>query len=388
MTPKYSQSRRNQKKATLYPSTFECTKAHPGFHGVDSTFSECPDGYFISHSDPVPAGFKRIVMRVGCGKCDTCYNERLRYKQLKWTARISAMVEHYESNGGMTQWHVITMSPEDYVPLPEFKQKIRKLHQALNKFLKDGGYDFRAKHVCTFEGHFSERNRYGNPGDSVRLHANLIFYLDTSDPAHYTLVKDYCEQYWKDHNTRTVPDGYKVSRVFSSGVGCYISKYISKESQTTRIMSSQFGWAKFMEEWRLKWLGIEEGEEVRHWALWDVSRLKELRSLVASSKRSNQPVECSDQDMLRLMAAPTKLAVVERSTPSDRYYDLNGGFRICWANEGFTEMSIMSSGILVTPASFDWSMTRSRSVLAKHWQELVFQFQYRRSLSTQRPPPS
>ena len=289
---------------------------------IGISFTECENGYYIHSSHPVPQGFKKPVFRVGCNNCDICYNEKLQRKQLKWIKRISAMVEEYEKNKGMSQWHVVTMSPEDYVPLDSFKSQISRMIEALQKELKRKK-DFTVKYVVTFEGMFSERNRHGNPGDDVRLHANIIFYLDTNNPDDYTFVEEYCKRYWSDHNFRVHPEkGYNVSRVFTAGVGGYIAKYISKESQTTRIMSSHFGWTKFMKAYDRHWLGLQEDQKVRRWAVWDGSRLKQLRKIVNDSKRSKEPIRMRDADMLKLLSAPERLFDVEKSVASGRFLTL------------------------------------------------------------------
>ena len=354
-----------------------------GLPTVNFKFSECEKGFFIRTNHKVPKGYRKPVIRVGCGKCDICKNERLERKQLMWVQRLSAMTEEYDVNRGhMIQWHVVTMSPEDYVPLKQFRGQVKRMLKALSLEMKRShGVTF--KYVITYEGSFDEKNRYGNVGSDTRLHGNIILFIDSDDPEVYRAIESYCKDYWYSHNYRVHPEhGYKVSRVFNSGVGCYISKYISKESQTTRIMSSQFGWKKFMEAYRLKWLGIKKGEKVRRWAVYDVTSLKGLRMLVNKSKQANQRIRISYSDGMKFVARPKKLFVIVKSNPSDRFLTLDSGYRFLAADKEesvhFDDL-VSCKNIMIVPESLDWSMRRNSSGLAAHWQDLVHQFNYRRS---------
>lgn len=363
-----------------------CDKVYaPLADSMDISFTKCKDGFFISSSHKVKEGFKKPVFKVGCNKCDICYNESLHRKQVKWASRLGAKVDAVERSGGSTQWHIITMSPEDYVPLDVFKNRIKRMLVALRDQLKRRG-DFDIKYVVTFEGTFGEHNRYGNDGTNTRLHANLIIFIDKHSVANYNYVEEYCYTYWQNHSARVSSEGgYKVERVLTSGISHYITKYITKESQTTRIMSSQFGWTEFMEEYRRKWQGLKENEKVRRWAVWDVSRLHDLRSYVNRMRNGQAELHYPSRDIQSLMAAPSKLFVVELDIPSDRFLRIDRGYKICSANVDYTETSITSSEVVVLPDNFDWSMTRRPSELAKHWQALVFEFQHKLSLSMQRP---
>lgn len=188
------------------------------YDNIGFYFTQCEEGYYIHSSHAVPAGFKKPVFRVGCNKCDICKNESLLKKQHKWVRRLSAMVDHHEKNEGMTQWHVVTMSPEDYVPLGAFKGQIARMIDALQEDLKRNNRGYTVKYVVTFEGSFSERNRYGNVGGDTRLHANIILFIDVNDPAAYSHVEKYCKDYWLSNNFRVHPEkGYKVSFF----IGCF-----------------------------------------------------------------------------------------------------------------------------------------------------------------------
>lgn len=350
------------------------------YDNIGFSFTHCENGYFIHSSHKVPTGYKKPVFRVGCNKCDICRNEALQRKQLRWVRRISAMVDHYDKSGYIVQWHVVTMSPEDYVPLPAFKSQIKRMIKALHRQIARDGKGFDVKYIVTFEGSFSERNRHGAIDGDTRLHANIILFMDTNKPDAYNYVEDYCKQYWTDNNFRLHPEkGYQVSRVFSSGVGCYIAKYISKESQTTRIMSSQFGWTAFMKEYDKKWLGIKDGEKVRRWVAWDGTSLKRLRDIVNRAKAAKQPIRMSHKDALEFLRPPEKLFVVEKSIGSERFLTLDSGYRLLTGDDESIEKLKMRHNIIITPANFRWFPRRGigdQPLLAQHYQELVHQFNY------------
>ncbi len=352
-----------------------------GLPTVSFKFSECEKGFFIRTNHKVEKGFRKPVIRVGCGKCDICKNEALERKQMKWVQRLSAMTEEYDVNRGhMIQWHVVTMSPEDYVPLKQFRGQVKRMLKALSLEMKRShGVTF--KYVVTYEGSFDEKNRYGNVGSDTRLHGNIILFIDSDDPEVYRAIESYCKDYWYRNNFRVHPEhGYKVSRVFNSGVDCYITKYISKESQTTRIMSSQFGWSAFMKDYNLKWLGLKEGDKVRRWAVYDGTGLKRLRALVNKSKQAQSTIRMSDSDALKFVARPKYLFTVEKSVPSDRFLTLDSGYKIwCKDNECLEKLKHRRN-LLIVPENLDWSRHRNSSGLAAHWYDLVIQFNYRRSV--------
>lgn len=242
---------------------------------------------------PVPkqrADAMSCYVKVGCRRCAVCEQERLEQKQSKWRNRLREMILHYQSNGDRVIFCTFTVHDDDKElwsfedgdgMTAEQKQydclkgRLSKMFNA-TKMVVSRWYDTKRpsellKYWAVLE--------YGEK--TGRLHAHVFFFVDKS--VAWQGLWAWMTAYWTDRYLAYILHSKLVSN--ASMAAAYATKYAVKQVgyNRDRMLSSQFGWERFMKEVKKVWLGIEKDVEgIRKWEVVqrpDISERDALRVL-------------------------------------------------------------------------------------------------------------
>ena len=215
---------------------------------------------------------------VGCGRCETCSQERQKKQQNRWFYRLSGMIQEFKQSGfsvwrkgvekyflsGQVYFLTFTFSNQRY---PGASWCKRLSNQDISRLNKD--YRFRSRSLREARLRFhkmlhnSKYNDIGYPyvvfqefgvQNTRRVHLHAFFFAPGSTSVTKPVV--YGMMDWWRKNTLTdqgdvqlITDDYMAAN--------YITKYVLKTGAFQhRIMSSQFNWSNYEYKFRLDSHGL------------------------------------------------------------------------------------------------------------------------------------
>lgn len=306
-------------------------------------------------ADSIPA-----YVKVGCRRCDICYEEIAQQKAKKWRSRLLEMMRYYDLQGHRVLFATLTVHDKDYPTHHELKDRLSKMFNAYRERLRRRGDAGKIKYWAVLE--------YGEK--SGRIHAHIFFFVDRD--IDWSPEWSWMTAYWEE---RYIAWKHDCSLVRSTSAASYATKYGSKNigHNRDRIMSSQFGWAKFMEERRKAWLGIEKDQEgVCEWLAIirpDPDAVKRLVHEIRSTGLSVGTVRRAKDKLKGMFKVVGRIEVdkpVLHPFKACPYIISEEVLSICEASDDETGVWTLPASLMYLPASVKWA-SLIRSELVKLW---------------------
>lgn len=236
--------------------------------------TECPD-YSLY---PIPKRSDKAVttyVKVGCRHCSLCDDERLKQKQDKWVNRIREMILHYQECGDRVVFLTMTLSNQDlfdqgFIHRPDLpkgtvlnlsdedtKAVFQLLKDRLSRMFNSMRMVLKPKYGKVVVKRLKYWNVMELGGDTKRPHAHVFLFLPKEIV--YAPLWDWIKTYWRERFGAYILHSRLVNSAMLAS--WYASKYACKQIgwKYDRQSGSQFGWEKFMEEVKKKWLSLPEG---------------------------------------------------------------------------------------------------------------------------------